>query len=81
MTAPPSEVPIRADLAGRHPYGAPQLAVAIRLNTNENPYPPSDRLVADITAAACSGSRRKSLYRSAAIHRVAVVSVIIGCIE
>jgi histidinol-phosphate aminotransferase len=61
MTAPLSEVPIRADLAGRHPYGAPQLDVAIRLNTNENPYPPSDRLVADIaravTAAASSLNR------------------------
>ena len=32
-------LPIRADLAGRHPYGAPQLDVPVRLNTNENPYP------------------------------------------
>jgi hypothetical protein len=31
----------RADLAGLQPYGAPQLDVAVRLNTNENPYPPS----------------------------------------
>src|ERR1700722_6818596 len=44
--------PIRSDLAGRRPYGAPQLDVPVRLNTNENPYPPSDALVADITAAA-----------------------------
>jgi histidinol-phosphate aminotransferase len=45
-------LPIRADLAGRHPYGAPQLDVPVRLNTNENPYPPSAALVADISAAA-----------------------------
>jgi histidinol-phosphate aminotransferase len=46
-----ASLPIRADLAGRHPYGAPQLDVAVRLNTNENPYPPSTALVADIAAA------------------------------
>jgi histidinol-phosphate aminotransferase len=46
-----ADLPIRADLAGRRPYGAPQLDVAVRLNTNENPYPPSAALVADIAAA------------------------------
>ncbi|HEY2508411.1 MAG TPA: histidinol-phosphate transaminase [Streptosporangiaceae bacterium] len=44
-------LPIRADLAGRSPYGAPQLDVAVRINTNENPYPPSDALVADIASS------------------------------
>jgi histidinol-phosphate aminotransferase len=38
-------VPVRADLAGRSAYGAPQLDVAVRLNTNENPFPPSAELV------------------------------------
>jgi histidinol-phosphate aminotransferase len=33
-------VPVRADLADVEPYGAPQLDVAVRLNTNETPYPP-----------------------------------------
>ena len=47
-------LPIRADLAGRHPYGAPQLDVPVRLNTNENPYPPSPALVEDIAAAAAN---------------------------
>jgi histidinol-phosphate aminotransferase len=46
------DLPIRADLAGRRPYGAPQLDVPVRLNTNENPYPPSPAVVADIAAAA-----------------------------
>ena len=31
----------RPDLAVGTPYGAPQLDVPVRLNTNENPYPPS----------------------------------------
>ena len=44
-------LPIRTDLAGRRPYGAPQLDVPVRLNTNENPYPPSAAVVADIVAA------------------------------
>src|SRR5499427_5684290 len=37
--APPGQhrPPIRPDLAGRSPYGAPQLDVPVRLNTNENP--------------------------------------------
>ena len=37
-------LPLREDLAGLEPYGAPQLDVPVRLNTNENPYPPSARL-------------------------------------
>jgi histidinol-phosphate aminotransferase len=47
----PGWVPIRPDLAGRTAYGAPQLDVAVRLNTNENPYPPSPGLVRAIGAA------------------------------
>lgn len=45
------DLPLRDDLRGRSPYGAPQLDVAVRLNTNENPYPPPPELVADVTAA------------------------------
>jgi histidinol-phosphate aminotransferase len=37
-------LPVRDDLKDLHPYGAPQLGVRIRLNNNENPYPPSARL-------------------------------------
>jgi histidinol-phosphate aminotransferase len=33
-------IPVREDLAAVTPYGAPQLDVPIRLNTNETPYPP-----------------------------------------
>jgi histidinol-phosphate aminotransferase len=47
----PEWVPLREDLASREPYGAPQLDVPVRLNTNENPYPPSAGLAAAITAA------------------------------
>jgi len=47
-------LPLRADLAGREPYGAPQLDVPIRLNTNENPYPPSPALVRAVTDAVAA---------------------------
>lgn len=49
-----TSLPIRADLAGRTAYGAPQLDVSVRLNTNENPYPPSAALAADISAAVAA---------------------------
>ena len=42
MTGRVDELPLRDDLRGRTPYGAPQLDVPVRLNTNENPYPPPD---------------------------------------
>lgn len=33
-----ARLPLRDDLRGRVPYGAPQLTVPVRLNTNENSY-------------------------------------------
>ena len=49
------ELPLRADLRGLSAYGAPQLDVANRLNTNENPYPPSPEFVAAL-AQACGAA-------------------------
>jgi histidinol-phosphate aminotransferase len=56
MTAPDAsgqrptleDLPLRDDLRGKSPYGAPQLAVPVRLNTNENPHPPTKALVDDV---------------------------------
>ncbi len=45
------DLPLRDDLRGKTPYGAPQLAVPVRLNTNENPHPPSKALVDDVVAS------------------------------
>ena len=44
-------LPLRPELVGVEPYGAPQLDVPVRLNTNENPYGPSPDAVATIAAA------------------------------
>ncbi|BBX14824.1 histidinol-phosphate aminotransferase [Mycobacterium novum] len=56
MTRPGGEItladlPLRDDLRGKSPYGAPQLEVPVRLNTNENPHPPSAALVDDVAAS------------------------------
>ncbi|MFZ2291528.1 MAG: histidinol-phosphate transaminase, partial [Corynebacterium casei] len=44
------DLPLRDELRGKSAYGAPQLHVAHQLNTNENPYSPSDELIADLIA-------------------------------
>jgi histidinol-phosphate aminotransferase len=53
MTRRPAldELPLRDDLRDKSPYGAPQLAVPVRLNTNENPHPPTKALVDDVVAS------------------------------
>lgn len=56
------DLPLREDLRGRTPYGAPQLDVAVRLNTNENPYPPPPELVADVVAATEQAARALHRY-------------------
>lgn len=43
-----ADLPLRDDLRGKSPYGAPQLEVPVRLNTNENPHPPSAALIEDV---------------------------------
>lgn len=53
---------LREDLRGAAPYGAPQLDVPVRLNTNENPHPPSDALVAELAAAVAESARRMNRY-------------------
>ncbi len=44
----PDWLPIRADLAGLSPYGAPQISGVVSLNTNENPFALPEKLVADM---------------------------------
>ncbi|MCW2610547.1 MAG: histidinol-phosphate aminotransferase [Actinomycetota bacterium] len=57
MSGPPAEqvsladLPIRDDLRGMSPYGAPQLDVAVQLNTNENSYPVPAAVAEAISAA------------------------------
>lgn len=55
-------LPLRDDLRGLTPYGAPQLDVPVRLNTNENPYPPSGALVAALSQACAAAVRSANRY-------------------
>jgi histidinol-phosphate aminotransferase len=54
--------PLRADLIGREPYGAPQLDAAVALNTNENPYPPPSSVVREIAEAAAVAAASLNRY-------------------
>lgn len=51
MTQDSGWPPLREELRGIAPYGAPQLDVPVQLNTNESPYGPSAETVADVAAA------------------------------
>ena len=61
MSEPP-RLPLREELRGIEPYGAPQLDVPIRLNVNENPYPPSESVVADVLSAVAEATRGLNRY-------------------
>ncbi|MGH3906170.1 MAG: histidinol-phosphate transaminase [Pseudonocardiaceae bacterium] len=57
-----ADLPLREDLRGATPYGAPQLDVQVRLNTNENPYPPPPELVADVADSVARAARELHRY-------------------
>lgn len=57
-----SELPLRDELVGKEPYGAPQLTVESQLNTNENPHPPSQALVDDLVASVADAARNLNRY-------------------
>jgi len=46
-----SDLPLRDELRGKSPYGAPELDVPVRLNVNENPYGIPEPVVTDIVAS------------------------------
>jgi len=57
-----ADLPLRPELVGEQPYGAPQLDVPYALNVNENPYPPSEKVVAEIAAAVAEAARTMNRY-------------------
>ena len=85
MSAPGSgvelaDLPLRAELRGVRPYGAPQLDVAVRLNTNENPHPPSAALIADLTESvrAVAGGLHRYPDRDAIALRTELAHYLTG---
>lgn len=57
-----AELPLRDDLRGKSPYGAPQLVVPVRLNTNENPHPPSAALIDDVASSVRAAAAELHRY-------------------
>jgi histidinol-phosphate aminotransferase len=55
-------LPLRTELRGLAPYGAPQLDVPVQLNVNENPYPPSEAVVAAVATAVADATRTLNRY-------------------
>jgi histidinol-phosphate aminotransferase len=60
--ARPVRLPLRPELADEQPYGAPQLDVPVLLNVNENPYPPSEEVVATIAEDVARAARGMNRY-------------------
>ncbi|WP_395658841.1 histidinol-phosphate transaminase [Nocardioides sp.] len=57
--------PLREELRGVEPYGAPQLSLEqapVQLNVNENPYGPSAACAADIAAAVAEAATTLNRY-------------------
>ena len=57
-----ARLPLRPDLEGETPYGAPEIAVPVRLNVNENPYPPSAAVIESIAAAVAQAAQGLNRY-------------------
>lgn len=57
-----ADLPLRAELVGDEPYGAPQLDVPVCLNVNENPYPPSGATTHDMARAITQLAGRVNRY-------------------
>ena len=57
----PAYLPLRDDLIGEEPYGAPQLDVPVCLNVNENPYAPDP--------AVCEAIARRVLEIAPTLNR------------
>lgn len=57
-----SDLPLRANLVGKQPYGAPQDPVPVSLNVNENTHPIPDEVIADIVASLAAAVGNVNRY-------------------
>ena len=55
-------LPLRADLRALIPYGAPQISSVVRMNTNENPYPPSQSMAHDLASQILEIAQKLNRY-------------------
>ena len=57
-----AHLPLRPDLDGEAPYGAPEIDVPVRLNVNENPYPLSAAVIESIATAVAQAAQGLNRY-------------------
>ncbi|MCA0377996.1 MAG: histidinol-phosphate transaminase [Actinobacteria bacterium] len=57
-----SDLPLRSNLVGKEPYGAPQDPVPVSLNVNENTHPLPEAVVEDIVASLAQAVRGVNRY-------------------
>ncbi|GAB3623211.1 histidinol-phosphate transaminase [Mariniluteicoccus endophyticus] len=57
-----ADLPLRPELVGEEPYGAPQLDVPVMLNVNENPYAPSAAVADQVARAAAEAATGLNRY-------------------
>lgn len=64
MSEPSAEggLPVRDELRGAAPYGAPELDVAVRLNVNENPYGPTPEIADEMAEVVRAAARDLNRY-------------------
>ena len=83
----PRALPVREDLAGRVPYGAPQVlsttdsaASVVTLNVNENPHAPSAGFIADVARAVADAAVTLNRYpdREAVALRIDLATYLSG---
>jgi histidinol-phosphate aminotransferase len=58
----PNWLPLREDLKDQSPYGAPQLPLEVKLNTNENPFSLSPALVKKLSEAIANSAKNFNRY-------------------
>ncbi len=75
-----ADLPLRDELRGEEAYGAPQLDVDVRLNTNENPFPPSDALIDELVGEIGKVASGLNRYpeRDALVLRRALAEYVTG---
>jgi len=76
MTVLNTPVPLRKALVGVDPYGAPEIDGVVRLNVNENPFPPSPALRAALANAVTDALSEVNRYpdRDAVVLRADLAS-------
>ncbi|WES65800.1 histidinol-phosphate transaminase [Microbacter sp. GSS18] len=62
MTVRLDDLPLRDDLRGRRPYGAPQAPLPVALNVNENTHPVPEEVADDILDAIALALREVNRY-------------------